>query len=90
MSSFLLTKLKLILDVVPSPLHLPIFISLSLVFLSWLYIRLARGKYDMKTLQKIPAYSKALPLLGNALDVNVPPEQVLGKFKEMVDKVRIN
>lgn len=80
--------LNTILSVVPTPLQLPLALTLIVVFLSWLYITLARGKYDMKTYQVIPG-PKSLPMLGNALDINVPPEKFIQCVRELVEKVSI-
>lgn len=86
MSSIILTKLNTLLTGIVSPwISFPIFISLVLVILGSLYTRIARGKYDIATLMKVPG-NTPLPVLGNALDVNVPNDKFLGTLTNMCKK----
>ena len=77
MSSLVLSKIKGLLDNVPPTILTPLLVVAVVGILTWLYTRIARGRYNTKVYMKIPG-PMTIPGLGNALDIAVPPHQFIG------------
>ena len=94
MSSILIEKASEGLSLIP----LPILLACLLPVLTWVYYRVARGKYDSAMFNKLPGPTP-IPILGNALELAVPHQktlQVRGKLStlcirpsaDLLDKMR--
>lgn len=82
MASFVLAKISDLLSQIHPSIVTPVLVLSVIGLMSWIYIKMARGAYDMTTLNKIPG-PYPFPLIGNALDVAVPPQKFLKTMREI-------
>ena len=82
MSSYVLNKVTLFLESVHPSILTPTLIAVAVALLSWIYIKIARGPYDMAKLNKIPG-SWSMPVIGNSYNLAVPRTQFLDALKKL-------
>ena len=82
MTSVVLIKITDLLSQIHPSIVTPTLVVVAVGLLSWIYMRVARGKYDIDMLNKIPG-AYPLPVIGNAFDVAVPHHKFLNALKEI-------